>query len=116
MPPRKQARNASAHKKRNRHRSKSQSADPYVTGKGKDGSCPIVGIGGSSGGFLAAMELLRHLPARTGKAVVIVPHLYPHHRSRLAHLLRQTTSMPSSENAEKTTPETKAGYVQPPDQ
>src|SRR5438874_2236280 len=44
MPPRKQARSASADKKRNRHRTKSQSADPYVTGKGKDGSCPIVGI------------------------------------------------------------------------
>src|SRR5438094_316222 len=44
MPPRKQARSAPAHKKRNRHRTKSQSADPYVRGKGEDGSCPIVGI------------------------------------------------------------------------
>src|SRR5438445_433929 len=96
MPPRKQARNASAHKKRNRHRSKSQSADPYVTGKGKDGSCPIVGIGGSAGGFEAAMELLRHLPARTGMAFVIVQHLDPHHGSRLANLLGKATSMPRS--------------------
>ena len=115
MPPRKQARNASAHKKRNRHRSKSQSADPYVTGKGKDGSCPIVGIGGSAGGFEAAMELLRHLPARTGMAFVIVQHLDPHHGSRLANLLGKATSMPVSEIAETTTPEPNAVYVQPPD-
>src|SRR5438105_7877935 len=115
MPPRKQARNASAHKKRNRHRSKSQSAGPYVTGKGKDGSCPIVGIGGSAGGFEAAMELLRHLPARTGMAFVIVQHLDPHHGSRLANLLGKATSMPVSEIAETTTPEPNAVYVQPPD-
>src|SRR5438128_4280926 len=115
MPPRKQARNASAHKKRNRHRSKSQSADPYVTGKGKDGSCPIVGIGGSAGGFEAAMELLRHLPARPGMAFVIVQHLDPHHGSRLANLLGKATSMPVSEIAETTTPQPNSVYVQPPD-
>src|SRR5881394_698002 len=114
MPPRKQARSAPAHKKRNRHRTKSQSADPYVRGKGKDGSCPIVGIGGSAGGFEAAMELLRHLPARTGMAFVIVQHLDPHHGSRLANLLGKATSMPVSEIAETTTPEPNAVYVQPP--
>jgi PAS domain S-box-containing protein len=38
MPPRKQARSASAHKMRNRHRTKAQGAD-HGTGKGKDGSC-----------------------------------------------------------------------------
>src|SRR5947207_14253407 len=115
MPPRKQARSAPAHKKRNRHRTKSQSADPYVRGKGKDGSCPIVGIGGSAGGFEAAMELLRHLPARTGMAFVIVQHLDPHHGSRLANLLGKATSMPVSEIAGTTTPEPNAVYVQPPD-
>src|SRR5437870_6880786 len=114
MPPRKQARNASANKKRNRHRSKSQSADPYVTGKVKDGSCPFVGIGGSAGGFEAAMELLRHLPARTGMACVIVQHLDPHHGSRLANLLGKATSMPVSEIAETTTPKPNEVYVQPP--
>src|SRR5213595_3527736 len=114
MPPRKQARSAPAHKKRNRHRTKSQSADPYVRGKGKDGSCPIVGIGGSAGGFEAAMELLRHLPARTGMAFVIVQHLDPHHGSRLANLLGKATSMPVSEIAGTTTPEPSAVYVQPP--
>src|SRR5216110_1884338 len=115
MPPHKHARSAAAHKKRNQHRTKSQGADPYVTGEGKDGSCPIVGIGGSAGGFEAAMELLRHLPARTGMAFVIVQHLDPHHGSRLANLLGKATSMPVSEIAETTTPEPNAVYVQPPD-
>src|SRR5437899_7422339 len=114
MPPRKQARNASAHKKRNRHRSKSQSAGPYVTGKGKDGSCPIVGIGGSAGGFEAAMELFGHLPPEAGRAFVIVQHLDPQHGSRLANLLGKVTSMTVSEIAGTTTPEPNAVYVQPP--
>src|SRR5881275_276030 len=114
MPPRKQARSAPAHKKRNRHRTKSQSADAYVRGKGKDGSCPIVGIGGSAGGFEAAMELLRHLPAKTGMAFVIVQHLDPHHGSRLPNLLGKATSMPVAEVTGTTTPEPNTVYVQPP--
>ena len=48
--------------------------------------CPIVGIGGSAGGFEAAMDLLRHLSPRTGMAFVIVQHLDPHHGSRLPNL------------------------------
>src|SRR5438046_4879456 len=114
MPPRKQDRSSPAEKKRKRHRSKSQSADPYVTGKGKDGSCTIAGTGEWCGGFAAARELLRHLPARTGMAFVIVQHLDPHHGSRLANLLGKATSMPVSEIAGTTTPEPNAVYVQPP--
>jgi len=57
-------------------------------------ACPIVGIGGSAGGFEAAMDLLRHLPPKTGMAFVIVQHLDPHHGSRLASLLGKATSMP----------------------
>src|SRR5437762_3749289 len=114
MPPRKQTRKRTPSQKRTRPPTKSQSADPYVSGKGKGGSCPIVGIGGSAGGFEAAMELLRHLPARTGMAFVIVQHLDPHHGSRLANLLGKVTSMPVSEIAGTTTPEPNAVYVQPP--
>src|SRR5437763_1737313 len=61
------------------------------------------------------MELLRHLPARTGMAFVIVQHLDPHHGSRLANLLGKATSMPVTEIAGTTTPEPNAVYVQPPD-
>ena len=114
MPPHKKARSTAAHKKRNQRRTKSQGADDYGAGKGKDGSCPIVGIGGSAGGFEAAMELLRNLPPRTGMAYVIVQHLDPHHGSRLANLLGKATSMPVSEIAGTTTPKPNEVYVQPP--
>src|SRR5437773_7150636 len=76
--------------------------------------CPIVGIGGSAGGFEAAMDLLRHLPTRTGMAFVIVQHLDPHHGSRLPNLLGKATSMPVSEVTETITPKPDAVYVQPP--
>src|SRR5437870_2969607 len=77
-------------------------------------SCPIVGIGGSAGGFEAAMELLRHLPSRTGMAFVIVQHLDPHHASRLPNLLGKVTAMPVSEVTQTTTPKPNTVYVQPP--
>src|SRR5882724_8038135 len=114
MPPHKKARSAAAHKKRNQRRTKSQGDDYYSGGKGKDGSCPIVGIGGSAGGFEAAMELLRNLPPRTGMAFVIVQHLDPHHGSRLSNLLGKVTAMPVSEVTETITPKPDAVYVQPP--
>src|SRR5438067_5738605 len=81
---------------------------------GKNLSCPIVGIGGSAGGFEAAMELLRNLPSRTGMAFVIVQHLDPHHASRLSNLLGKVTAMPVSEVTETTTPKPNMVYVQPP--
>jgi chemotaxis response regulator CheB len=55
-----------------------------LTRSSKDGKplrCPIVGVGGSAGGFEAAMELLRHLPGKNGMAFVIMQHLDPHHSS-----------------------------------
>src|SRR5438105_7851425 len=76
--------------------------------------CPIVGVGGSAGGFEAAMELLRHLPAKNGMAFVIVQHLDPHYASRLAGLLGRVTEMPVIEIAETTTPQPNIVYVQPP--
>src|SRR4029078_13243587 len=77
-------------------------------------SCPIVGIGGSAGGFEAAMDLLRHLPPKTGMAFVIVQHLDPHHGSRLPNLLGKATSMPGTEVTGTITPQPNSVYVQPP--
>src|SRR6266481_9950730 len=80
----------------------------------KNLGCPIVGVGGSAGGFEAAMELLRHLPPRTGMAFVIVQHLDPHHGSQLPNLLGKATPMPVNEVTETVTPKPDAVYVQPP--
>src|SRR6266513_797487 len=82
--------------------------------KKKSTGCPIVGIGGSAGGFEAAMELLQHLPSSTGMAFVIVQHLDPHHVSRLPSLLGKMSAMPVSEIAGTTTPRPNTVYVQPP--
>jgi two-component system CheB/CheR fusion protein len=59
------------------------------------------------------MELLRHLPSRTGMAFVIVQHLDPHHGSRLPNLLGKATSMPVTEVTGTTTPQPNTVYVQP---
>ena len=80
----------------------------------KDLSCPIVGIGGSAGGFEAAMDLLRHLPAKNGLTFVIVQHLDPHHVSKLASLLGKATTMPVIEIAKATKAKPNTVYVQPP--
>ena len=95
-------------------RSKRARAKSKVKPDSKNSSCPIVGIGGSAGGFEAAMELLRHLPPRTGMAFVIVQHLDPHHGSRLPNLLGKATSMPVTEITGTISPKPNAVYVQPP--
>src|SRR5262245_15325945 len=87
---------------------------------GKDGAtrsraepklpCPIVGIGGSAGGFEAARELLEHLPGKTGMAFAIVQHLDPHHDSRLASLLGHCTKMRVVEVTGTTVPEPDTVY------
>jgi two-component system, chemotaxis family, CheB/CheR fusion protein len=88
--------------------------DSRNTKRSKEALCPIVGIGGSAGGFEAAMELLRYLPPSAGMAFVIVQHLDPHHASRLPKLLSKVTTMPVIELAEPTTPRPNTVYVQPP--
>jgi two-component system, chemotaxis family, CheB/CheR fusion protein len=103
--------------------SRRQSVQPKRAGKTsrfdrpkKNVSCPIVGIGGSAGEFEAAMELLRHLPPKTGMAFLIVQHLDPHHASRLLKLLSKVTTIPVIELTEITTPEPNTVYVQPPNE
>src|SRR5437588_280601 len=79
----------------------------------KDLHCPIVGVGGSAGGFEATMELLRHLPAKNGMSFVVVQHLDPHHASKLASLLGKVTAMPVIEITKTTRPQPNTVYVQP---
>src|SRR3989454_9559505 len=101
-------------KRRLQSRRNSRSGRDGAPAKKKSIDCPIVGVGGSAGGFEAAMELLRNLPAKSGMAFVIVQHLDPHHASRLPNLLGKVTAMPVSEIAGTTTPKPNTVYVQPP--
>jgi len=80
----------------------------------KNLSCPIVGIGGSAGGFEATMDLLKELSPKIGMAFVIVQHLDPHHASRLPILLGKVTQMPVIEITGRVKPEPDTVYVQPP--
>ncbi len=43
--------------------------------QGAERDCPVFCVGGSAGGLDAYTRLLRHLPANTGVAIVIVNHL-----------------------------------------
>jgi two-component system CheB/CheR fusion protein len=80
----------------------------------KEAVCPVVGIGGSAGGFEAASEFLRHVPPKTGLAFVIVQHLDPRYASRLPSLLGKVTPMRVMELTRRIEAEPNTVYVQPP--
>ena len=53
----------------------------------------MVGIGASAGGLEAFRKLLEALPADTGIAIVLIPHLEPTHASMMVDLLGLHTAM-----------------------
>src|SRR6266568_3512764 len=114
MPARRQSKSIRVRRQSIQRKKKRQVGPGSAETKRINDLCPIVGIGGSAGGFEAAMELLQNLPPRTGMAFVIVQHLDPHHASRLASLLGKVTAMPVSEVTGTTTPKPNTVYVQPP--
>ncbi len=57
-------------------------------------SLPIVGIGASAGGLEAFEIFFRLIPADSGIAFILVPHLDPDHESMLADILGRVTKMP----------------------
>jgi two-component system CheB/CheR fusion protein len=54
----------------------------------------IVGIGSSAGGLEALEHFFLHMPADSGMAFVLIPHLDPTHKSIMPELLKRFTSMP----------------------
>jgi two-component system CheB/CheR fusion protein len=75
----------------------------------------IVGVGASAGGLDAFMELLSHLPADTGMAIVLIQHLDPKHESQLSDLLSRTCKMPVTEVRGETRAAANHVYVIPPE-
>ncbi len=64
----------------------------------RNGDCAaVVGIGASAGGLEALKRFLKPMPADTGLAFVVVPHLDPNHPSLMAELLAGHTPMPVCE-------------------
>src|SRR5215471_11978803 len=117
MPPRRTARKKAprAKNKPTRTRSTSKRLTSFTPTDGKkDSCCPIVGIGGSAGGYEAASELLKNLPPKSGMAFVVVQHLDPHHASNLPKLLGKVAQMPVIEISGQIKPEPNTVYVLPP--
>jgi two-component system CheB/CheR fusion protein len=74
---------------------------------------PIVGVGASAGGLDAFRQLLPALSAEPGVALILVPHLEPHHESHLTELLARVTSMPVVEVSDGVRVEPNQVYVLP---
>ena len=72
---------------------------------------PVVGVGASAGGLEAFRVFLKHLPADSGMAFVLIPHLDPKQPSQLTALLSKTTSMSVLEVNADTTLEPNRVYV-----
>jgi two-component system CheB/CheR fusion protein len=75
---------------------------------------PVVGIGSSAGGVEALRMLFDKMPADTGMAFILVPHLAPDQESLLTEILRRHTSMPVHTAANGGEIAANALYVCPP--
>ncbi len=67
-----------------------------------DAGPPVVGIGASAGGLEALKKFFAAMPADSGIAFVLIPHLDPTHESLMTDLLARHTHMPVLEAAEGT--------------
>jgi two-component system, chemotaxis family, CheB/CheR fusion protein len=84
------------------------------TGRATPAVFPVVAVGASAGGLEAVSQLLSHLPAESGIAVVLVQHLAPKHDSSLTMLLSRVSKIPVSEVVKATTVQANHVYVIPP--
>ncbi len=75
---------------------------------------PVVGIGASAGGLDAFMKFFKAMPADSGMAFVLIPHLDPKHESLMVELLARQTQMPVSEAAEGQSIQVNHVYIIPP--
>jgi len=75
---------------------------------------PVVGLGGSAGGINALLRFFQNMPAQPGMAFVVVMHLSPKHKSNIAHILQNVTSMPVTQVTQTAAIEQDHVYVIPP--
>lgn len=75
---------------------------------------PTVGVGASAGGLDAFKKFLTALPADSGMAFVLVPHLDPHHESLMVELLQKHSPLPIIEATDGLSVEINHVYVIPP--
>ncbi|MGP0065602.1 MAG: chemotaxis protein CheB [Isosphaeraceae bacterium] len=75
---------------------------------------PVAGLVASAGGLDAFKKFLAAMPADSGIAFVLIPHLDPTHESLMVELLARQTAMPVVEAAEGTAVEADHVYIIPP--
>ena len=75
---------------------------------------PVVGIGASAGGLDAFRKFLGSMPANSGMAFVLIPHLDPTRDSVMVELLARATTMPVVEAKEDMPVEPDCVYILPP--
>ncbi|UQN10759.1 CheR family methyltransferase [Deinococcus sp. QL22] len=74
----------------------------------------IVGIGGSAGALDGYERFFLSLPAKSGMAFVVVPHLDPQHQGLMPHILQRCTSMPVIQIQDGMAAQPDQVYVIPP--
>jgi two-component system, chemotaxis family, CheB/CheR fusion protein len=75
---------------------------------------PIIGIGASAGGLEAFELFFKTMPADSGMAFVLIPHLDPGHESMLSDILQRNTTMPVHEAQDQIGVEANHVYIIPP--
>ena len=80
---------------------------------GKLGSCSLVGVGASAGGLEALRRFVTALPADVPLGFIMIQHLDPTRRSRLAETLAKSSQLPVEWVKDGTTPIGGHVYVVP---
>ncbi|MEI7433218.1 MAG: chemotaxis protein CheB [Methanomicrobiales archaeon] len=75
---------------------------------------PIIGIGASAGGLEAFELFFKTIPADSGMAFMLVPHLDPGHASMLSEILQRITTMPVHEAEDQALIQVDHVYIIPP--
>lgn len=75
---------------------------------------PVVGIAASAGGLDAFKKLIGAMPADTGIAFILIPHLDPTHESLMVELIGRQTTMPVVQAEEGLRVEPNRIYIIPP--
>ena len=70
------------------------SAPGKAPGKPAPAPLLVVAVGASAGGLEAFVELVRHLPADAGAAIVLMQHLSAERESLLAEILQKSSKIP----------------------
>ena len=84
------------------------------TEKAREVNFPIIGIGASAGGLEAFELFFKTIPADSGMAFVLIPHLDPGHESMLSDILQRNTTMPVHEAQDQIRVEANHVYIIPP--